>query len=252
MREQVAGACAAAYVSEHALQRRYPPAPDAYSTHFSSIVLPDTAVASTFRSPQADQRSFKLVIVGTLDNLSKGPDTLIDAVATCVQEGLDLWLALVGGGKYRQILEDQVSELGLDGRVRFLGWLPAGEAVWAQLDKADLFVLPSRQEGVSRSTIEAMARALPCIATTVGGTAELLPLEDMVIPNDAPVLARKIREVVTDPERLARMSARNLEKAKAYREKVLSERWTAFYRHVKERTEAWLEKSVWDPRGSGS
>jgi hypothetical protein len=48
------------------------------------------------------------------------------------------------------------------------------------------------------------------------------------------------------------MSARNLEKAKAYREKVLSERWTAFYRHVKERTEAWLDKSSGDPPGSGS
>jgi glycosyltransferase involved in cell wall biosynthesis len=243
MREQIAGACAAAYVSEQALQRRYPPAPDAFSTYYSSIVLPDAALASTARSPQADQRSFTLIIVGTMDNLSKGPDTLIDAVATCVGEGLDLHLVLVGGGNYRQRLENQVSAVGLDGRVRFWGWLPAGEAVRTQLDQADLFVLPSRQEGVSRATIEAMARALPCIATTVGGTAELLPPEDMVPPGDVSALARRIREVVTNPERMARMSARNLEKAKEYREKVLRERWTAFYRHVRERTEAWLETS---------
>jgi len=241
MREQIAGACAAAYVTEHAIQRRYPPAPDAFSTHYSSIVLPDAALVSTARSPQAERRSFTLIIVGTMDNLSKGPDTLIDAVAACVQEGLDLQLVLVGGGKYRQRLENQVSALGLDGRVRFLGWLPAGEAVRTQLDRADLFVLPSRQEGVSRATIEAMARALPCIATTVGGTPELLPPEEMVPPGDVSALARKIHKVVTNPERMACLSARNLEKAKEYREKVLRERWMAFYHYVRERTEVWLE-----------
>lgn len=241
MREQIAGACAAAYVSEHTLQRRYPPAPDAFSTHYSSIVLPDAALASTPRSLQIERRTFTLIIVGTMDNLSKGPDTLIDAVAACVQEGLDLQLVLVGGGRYRQRLENQVAALGLNGHVRFLGWLPAGEAVLAQLDQADLFVLPSRQEGVSRATIEAMARALPCIATTVGGTSELLPSEDMVPPGDVPALARSIREVMTNPERMTRMSARNLEKAKEYREKALRERWTAFYCHVRERTEAWLK-----------
>jgi glycosyltransferase involved in cell wall biosynthesis len=241
MREQVAGACAAAYVSEHALQRRYPPAPDAFSTYYSSIVLPDAALAPTSRLPHTDQRPFTLIHVGTMDNLSKGPDTLIDAFATCVKEGQDLRLALVGGGKYRQTLENQVSTLGLDGRVHFLGWLPAGEAVRNQLDQADLFVLPSRQEGVSRATIEAMARALPCIATTVGGTAELLPPEDMVAPGDVPALVRKIHDVVNTPGRVARMSARNLEKAKMYRENVLSERWTALYRHVRECTEAWLK-----------
>lgn len=241
MREQCAGACAAAYVTEHAIQQRYPPAPGAFSTHYSSIVLPDEALASAARSPQTKQRPLTLVTVGTMDNLSKGQDTLIEAVATCVQEGLDLHLVLIGGGKYQQQLETQASMLGLDGRIRFSGWLPAGEAVRAQLDQADLFVLPSRQEGVSRATIEAMARALPCIATTVGGTSELLPPEDMVPCGDTTTLAHKIREVATNPERLVHMSARNLEKAKEYREQVLSERWTAFYRYVRERTEAWLK-----------
>jgi glycosyltransferase involved in cell wall biosynthesis len=243
MRRQCAGACAAAYVTEHTLQRRYPPAPDAFSTHYSSIVLPESAFASAARSPRPGQRALTLVIVGTLDNLSKGPDTSIDAVGTCVQEGLDLQLLLVGGGKYQPELETRAEALGLGNRVRFLGWVSAGEAVRAQLDKADLFVLPSRQEGLSRATIEAMARALPCVCSTVGGTSELLPREDMVPCGDVAALARKIREVVTNPERMARMSASNLEKAKEYREEILRERWTAFYRYVRERTEEWLPAS---------
>jgi len=251
MRRQCAGACAAAYVTEHTLQRRYPTAPGAFSTHYSSIVLPETAFASAPRSPRPEQRATTLIIVGTLDNLSKGPDTVIDAVGTCVQEGLDLQLILVGGGNYRDQLEAQAEALGIGGRVRFRGWVTAGEGVHAELDQADLFVLPSRQEGLSRATIEAMARALPCICSTVGGTPELLPPEDMVPCNDVDALAHKIRDVATNPERMAHMSARNLEKAKGYREEVLRKRWIELYRFVQDKTEVWLKtigQEVHQPR----
>jgi glycosyltransferase involved in cell wall biosynthesis len=241
LRRQCAGACAAAYVTEHALQRRYPPGPSAYTTHYSSIELPDAAFVSVPRSPRPEARTFNLIIVGTLAQLHKAPDVLIDAVGACVEEGLDLQLVSVGDGKSRPELEAQTAALGLGGRVRFLGQLPAGEAVRAQLDQADLFVLPSKAEGLPKALIEAMARGLPCIGSTVGGIPELLSPEDMVPPGDVTALARKIREVVTDPARMARMSARNLDKAKEYREPVLCERWIAFYRYVQERTEAWLE-----------
>jgi glycosyltransferase involved in cell wall biosynthesis len=241
LRRQCVNACAVAYVTEHTLQRRYPPAPGAFSTHYSSIELPDAALVAAPRSPQPQQRRFTLIIVGTLAQLYKAPDVLIDAVGVCVREGLDLQLVLVGDGKHRRELETQASALGLDGRVRFLGQLPAGEFVRAQLDQADLFVLPSHQEGLPRAMIEAMARALPCIGSTAGGIPELLPPEDMVPPGDVTALARKIREVVTNLERMIRMSARNLEKAQEYRDEVLNKRRTAFYRYVRERTEAWLE-----------
>jgi len=240
LQRQCAGACAAAYVTEHTLQRRYPPARSAFSTHYSSVELPDAALVSAPRSLQPERRTFTLIMVGTLAQLYKAPDVLINAVATCVQEGLDLHLVLVGDGKHRPELEAHATALGLDRRVCFLGQLPAGEAVRTQLDQADLFILPSHQEGLPRAMIEAMARALPCIGSPVGGIPELLPPEDMVPPGDGAALARKIHEVVTDPARLAHMSLRNLEKAKVYREKALRERRTAFYRYVRERTEAWL------------
>jgi glycosyltransferase involved in cell wall biosynthesis len=240
LRRQCAGACAAAYVTEHALQRRYPPALGAFSTYYSSVELPDTAFVSVPRSPRPEARTFILVMVGSLAQMYKAPDVLIDAVATCVRGGLDFKLVLIGDGKYRSALEARAVALGLDERVCFRGQLPAGAAVRAQLDQADLFVLPSKTEGLPKAMMEAMARALPCIGSAVGGIPELLPSEDMVPPGDVAALARRIREVVTDPERMARMSSRNLEKAKEYREEVLRERRTAFYRYVRERTEAWL------------
>lgn len=240
LREQCAEACAASYVTQYALQRRYPPSQDAFSTHYSSIQLPDTAIVDVPKSPPTNNK-FVLVAVGSLAQLYKAPDILIDAIAVCVEKGLDLELIWVGDGTHRSQLESQAEKLGLGDRIHFLGQLPAGDAVRAQLDRADLFVLPSHQEGLPRATIEAMARGLPCIGSTVGGFPELLPAEDLVPPGDVASLAEKISEVVSDPERMARMAARNLDKAKDYREETLRQRRIEFYNHVKKRTEAWQE-----------
>src|SRR5207302_3928988 len=137
--------------------------------------------------------------------------------------------------------EARAKALGLNGAVQFRGQVVSADAVRAELDRADLFVLPSRQEGLPRAMIEAMARGLPCIGSTVGGSPGLLPVEDLVPPGDASALTRKIHDVLGDPQRMARMSARNLEKAREYRKDVLSERRRVFYEHVKAETMAWLK-----------
>jgi glycosyltransferase involved in cell wall biosynthesis len=171
--------------------------------------------------------------------LYKATDALIDAVYSCLQRGLDIDLVVVGDGKYRPELESRAATLNLKERVRFLGQLPAGEAVRTQLDQADLFVLPSRSEGLPRAMIEAMARGKPCIGTTAGGIPELLSAEDLVPPGDVAALANKICQVVSDPERMIRMGRRNLEKAKEYCEDTLRERRITFYRYLRRRTEEW-------------
>jgi glycosyltransferase involved in cell wall biosynthesis len=242
LRVQCAGAGAAAYVTEAALQRRYPPSPGVPSTGFSDVELPDAAFVHVPRPPHDHPKSATLITVGTLEQLYKAQDVLVEAVGRGVRGGLDLRLVFVGDGQHRTPLEARAKELGLDGRVRFLGWLPGGAEVRRRLDQADLFALPSRQEGLPRAMIEAMARGLPCLGSTVGGIPELLPPQDLVPPNDVEALTRKIREIVSDPSRMARMSARNLEKAGHYREESLAARRRAFYRHVAVMTRraAWL------------
>lgn len=241
LRQVCAEACVAAYVTENALQSRYPAGSQTFSTFYSDVELPDSAFVSLPRIPEPDKNFFRLITVGTMDQLYKAPDVLIAAVAECVREGLNLELVLVGDGKYRKELAAKAADLGLQPRVSFLGWLPAGEAVRRELDRADVFVLPSHQEGLPRAMIEAMARALPCIGSTVGGFPELLPPEDMVSPGDVPGLARKIQQVVTDSQGMARMSARNLQKAKNYREEFLRLRRVCLYRKLREKTEQWRE-----------
>ena len=244
LRKQCQEAAAVAYVTEFALQRRYPPGDATFVTNFSSVDLPYSAFVSAPRVWVNRKNQFTLITVGSLSQPYKGVDTLIDAFALCVKEGWNLRLLIVGDGRYRPYLETRCRKRKIEDRVCFLGQLPAGEPVFAQLDQADLFVLASRQEGLPRALLEAMARGLPCIATTVGGIPELLPPEDLVPPNDPKSLAAKIIEVLSDPERMIRMSWRNLHKSKEYRREVLQERRRSFYKAVREITAEWQRRAV--------
>jgi len=216
-------------------------APGSFSTYYSDVELPEGAFIAAPRVPRRGG-PFTLVTVGSLAQMYKAPDVQIDAVAQLVKEGLDLRLVLIGDGKHRPELEERAAALGMAERVIFRGQLTAGAAVRAELDAADIFCMPSRTEGMPRAMIEAMARGLPCIGSTMGGIPELLPAEDLVPPGDVGALARIIRAVVTDPERMARMSARNLARAHDYGEDALRARRTDFYRALRARTETWVER----------
>jgi glycosyltransferase involved in cell wall biosynthesis len=235
LRMQCREALGAAYVTEAALQRRYPC--PAHMASYSDVVLPPEAFVEDPR-PIRSGGPVRLVMVGDVNQLYKAPHVLIEAVARCVREGMDVRLTCVGKGTYLPWLKQRAAALGIDTRVEFTGRLPGGAAVRQVLDASDLFVLPSYQEGLPRAMIEAMARGLPCIGSSVGGIGELLAPEDMVPPGDAVLLARKIREVAGSAERRRAMSRRNLRVAAAYATTRCSERRTAFYRRVRHETEA--------------
>lgn len=106
------------------------------------------------------------VYVGRLTHV-KRVDTVVEAAART--DGLTL--AVVGDGKERARLERLARERQVDERVRFVG---LSDRVPDYLRAADLFVLPSRAEGMSNALLEAMACGLACVATPVSGSTELL------------------------------------------------------------------------------
>ena len=87
LKEQCAGACATAYVTSGTLRKRYPPAPETFTTAYSSVELPHEYFLTQPRDLHPGKRSFGLISVGSLDHLYKAPDVLIDAVGECVQQG---------------------------------------------------------------------------------------------------------------------------------------------------------------------
>ena len=230
LRKVASAAAAALYVTESALQLRYPC--PALMIGVSDVDLTDGALADTWKRPGKQQTSFRLVTVGSLAQLYKGQDVLLAAVAQCVQRGLDVTLVFVGDGRYRGQLEAQAAQLGIRERTTFRGQLPPGAAVRAELDSADLFILPSRAEGLPRALVEAMARGLPCLASRIGGIPELIAEEDLLTPGDVRSTAAQIEHVLRQPERRARMAERNLFRAQDFREEQLIGRRRQFYQEV--------------------
>jgi len=241
LRHQCASATSVSYVTATALQRRYPASPASFTTHFTSTGLRDEDFIDQPRRARRDRSEFTLVLVGTLEWPYKGVDVLIEALSVCIDHGMNIRAVIVGDGKHRRDFERLATRLGLDQRMRFLGELPSGDSVRSQLDAADLFVLPSRADGLPRAMLEAMARAVPCIGSTVGGIPELLSSEDMVPPGDARALASKICSVLLDPDRIEAMSRRNLILAREYHRERLRERRRMSYRYLQKATEVWLK-----------
>lgn len=247
LQTQCRRASAVAYVSEKTLIGRYPPNPSAFVTEYSTIDLRDEAFVAGPKPYAKRPSPLNVVTVGSLEQLYKGPDVLIRAVdlafrslVEMIPDAVPPRLTLIGDGKHRMELEGLARAHGLADRICFTGQLPAGDAVRAELDRADLFVLASRTEGLPRAMIEAMARGLPCIGTNVGGIPELLGAEQLVEPNDIAGLAQKIVQLAMDPERLRRLSEGNLKNAHVYHASVLRPRRRAFYQEIRDRTADWL------------
>jgi glycosyltransferase involved in cell wall biosynthesis len=139
------------------------------------------------------------LVLGTAANLEyhKGIDVLL---AACARSETKLQLEVFGEGSWRGRLEQQAADLGLD--ARFAGHVAD---VRERMRELDLFVLPSRAENFPLAALEAMAAALPVLATRVGGIPEVvLDGETGVIvePDDPSALAASIDDLARDRDRL--------------------------------------------------
>jgi glycosyltransferase involved in cell wall biosynthesis len=239
LRRQCQQAAVVAYMTGAALQRRYPPGPSAVEHTYSDVDLSPEAFALFPRAYPSHPGPPTLLCVGSLDQMYKGPDVLLEAMRLCRQEGFVMRLTFVGEGRFRPAMVAKAAALGLRDAAAFVGSVPPGECIRHQLDQADLFVLPSRTEGMPRAMLEAMARGLPCIGSRVGGIPELLPEEDLVPAGNARALADKLREVLTNPERLVRMSSRNVSNVERFKAATLRQKRLQFYQEVRLKTEAW-------------
>jgi glycosyltransferase involved in cell wall biosynthesis len=146
---------------------------------------------------------------------------------------------MVGDGVRLPELRHLAARVGCSNRVRFLGQLATG-AVRQVFDESHLFVLPSRQEGLPRAMLEAMARALPCVASAVGGVPEIIDAECLVPVGDINALANKISMLASNRDELARQSARNLARSRDFSNERLSAKREAFLEDFRRIAEARL------------
>jgi len=241
------GAMAVNYVTSVTLQKRYPPSNTAYAAGFSDVSLENADVPAKIiqdryqrlrESPWKQAKStnpIRIGFIGSFAQMYKGPDTLLQAAALC-QCHLNLHISMVGVGRCLPEMKTLAAKLSIADRIEFRGELSPGPPIFEFLDSIDLFVMPSRAEGLPRALVEAMSRGCPCIASTVGGIPELLETSDLVRPNSPEKLAELILQVTADPDRLLAMSARNMAKAAQFNPQFLKESRRAFLEEVKRRS----------------
>lgn len=221
----------ALYVTKSKLQERYPC--EQLSIGASDVIMGDDAYVSEPKQSSVTSVT-KLVCVGSLEQLYKGPDTMLEALAILQERNVSVSLTWIGDGVYRSYVERLAISLGVVGHAKFIGKLSAGDAMRRELDRADIFVMPSRTEGLPRAMVEAMARGLPCVGTRVCGIEELLPDSCLVGVNDAKGLADIIEELSKNAKLREVLGEFNLAKAREYHEDLLRPERERFFAYLKE------------------
>jgi glycosyltransferase involved in cell wall biosynthesis len=181
-------------------------APDSLGVIYNGIevgAVPDARTRADVR--QTLGAADGTFVVGTIARLDPVKDlgTLITAAAG-LQSELPILTAIIGDGSERAALEEQARRLGVAAEVRFLGHR---EDARRWLAGCDAYVNCSISEGVSLTILEAMAAALPIVATRVGGTPEVVDPGSgrLIPPRDAPALAAALRDLARDPDTRARL-----------------------------------------------
>lgn len=143
----------------------------------------------------------QLLCLGRLVNI-KGFDLAIEALAKLRQDIPCARLTIAGDGEERQVLEQQVQALGLDGAVRFTGWVPS-EEVNNLIGEATVVLVPSRcRETFSLVAVEAALMGRPVVAAKAGGLEEVVVDGEtgfLVDMNDSFALAQSLRLILTEP-----------------------------------------------------
>ncbi len=151
------------------------------------VVLPRVNRAAT-------SGAVRLLAVGALVP-HKGHEDLVRAMSLLPES---FHLRVAGDGPERTSLERLARSLGVEHRIRWLGWCSDLTGEWAQ---ATLVVHPSREEGLGQSVVEAMGAGVPVVATCAGGLAELIDDRTgwSVPPRDPSSLALAIRRAIEEP-----------------------------------------------------
>lgn len=216
------------YVTNEFLQSRYPST--GRTIGCSDVALPtlDESVLDARLNKIKQMTKNKPIVIGTtaaVDVRYKGQEYVIQAIAELNKQGYNFEYRLVGGGDKAR-LQSIAEKYGVADKVIFEGSIPH-EKVFDYLDDIDIYVQPSKQEGLPRALIEAMSRGCPCIGSNAGGIPELL--------DNAYIFSRgNVKELATilaslDKEMLIVQAKRNYEFSKEFRKDILEDKRHKFF-----------------------
>jgi len=223
------------YVTNEFLQRKYPSS--GITVGCSNVNIPKVAdeVLAKRISKIRDKKPndlIKIGMIGALGSSYKGFDLAIEAISLLEKKFENLELYIVGAGdkeKWVQFAEQR----NVANQVHFVGSLPNGNEIFNWLDTLDIYIQPSRTEGLPRATIEAMSRGCPVVGSNAGGIPELLDNKFVHEIGNGQDLSKKLESLLSDNMLLEQQAIKNFEKSKEYTKDVLDSRRNEFWNTVK-------------------
>jgi len=190
-----------------------------------------------FIPAQSKTQLFSIINVARITYYIKGLDVLVKALKKCKDIGMKFTCNLVGGAvkgdKYSiEDLKKLIEDLELSEEIKFWG---NREDIPELLAQSDLFILPSRFEGMPISLLEAMAAKLPVIASNISGSTELVEHEKNGLlfesenHND---LAEKILSLYNDREKMKCMAQNGYEYVQGFDISIMCEKYWDLYKYL--------------------
>lgn len=170
---------------------------------------------------------FHILHIGRF-NEQKNHGLLLKMFETLARENPGLCLELIGEGELRPEIEKQVKTMGMEGRVAFLG---AQSNVYPYLQRADLFLLPSRYEGIPMTIIEAMGTGLPIVVTAVGGVPDMLEngVDGFTVPCEEEKIVEACQNLIRDEALRERLGRAAREHADRFSAQTMGKRYLEIY-----------------------
>lgn len=228
LKKSIKNAPYAVYVTEKALQKRYPCKGKTLGCSDVELIDMDECNVSE-RISNLDKSTNETLKLGTaafLDVKWKGQQDVIKVIYKLKKSGYNNFIyELIGGGN-KSYLEKLVEKYDLKENVKILG-VKKREEVFEWLKTIDIYIQPSYQEGLCRAVVEAMSMACPVIASDAGGNAELID-KKMIYPKGNVKMLFEIL-MKTNKNLLCDQVNNNFEKAHAYQKELLNKKRDNFY-----------------------
>lgn len=228
----------ASYVTQNYLQEKYPCAADlkknsaSFKSWYSSVELPDDEFAQP-RKYELKKTWTIIHVANTFADYGKGHIPLMNALKIVRRKGYDVQIEFVGDGSKKDEFIQYAKSQNISDAVKFLGRLPSGDRVRQQMKKADLFVFPTKAEGLPRALLEAMSVGLPCLSSPTCGIPEVLDKKYLYQYEDYNGFASGIIDFIENPLKMEQASSENIVIAKHFSSSVLNKRRKEFYEQLK-------------------
>lgn len=188
-----------------------------------------TADPPALRAALLRDEDFLILHAGALVDAHKGQSVLIEAVALLRKKGWRIRLVMVGDGPDKSMFSAMAPSsdwLHLPGHVDFVD---------RYIKACDLFVFPSRHEGLGSVLIDVMRAGRPIVASNVGGIPDLIADRESgrLVPAGDPLgLADAIADILSDPEKASRLAAEANRRASELGPEAMANRYEALYESV--------------------